>query len=228
MQTHVFAVWDFMSLLKRLQRDLTCVAIAWTPSPHREARRLINEIVLAEESDDDGQGGFASHFEQYLAAMEEVGADSGPVRRFVAAVADGETVAIALDRADAPAPARAFVRATMDFVLDGSLPEAAAAFTIGREDLIPDLFRGLVARVADAEPGRFDSFLRYLDRHIEMDGDEHGPMALNLLKSVCGASPADWAAARSAAQRALQARLDLWDGVVLAVATVPVGANTGV
>lgn len=214
MEHHVFAVWDFMALLKRLQRDLTSVTPFWTPTPHRAARRLVNEIVLAEESDDDGQGGFASHFEMYQDAMAQVGADAGPISRFVDELTQGQSVGAALAESRPPRPSEAFVRATMGVVMNGSLPAAAAAFTIGREDLIPDLFRGIVARVAEQEPGRFEPFLRYLDRHIEMDGDEHGPMALNLLRSVCGGSPENWAEATAAATQALQARLDLWDGVV--------------
>ena len=222
MEHHVFAVWDFMTLLKALQRHLTCVTVPWTPTPHREARRLINEIVLAEESDEDGAGSYASHFESYLDAMRLAGADIGPITRFVAQIGQGESVAAALQLAEVPTPARAFVATTWDFVQTDSLPAMAAAFTVGREDLIPDLFRGLVEMVSATDPTQYRSYLRYLDRHVELDGDEHGPMALNLLKSICGHDPVRWDQARTAATRALDARWDLWEGVLQEITKLPV------
>ena len=215
MEHHVFAVWDFMTLLKALQRELTCVTLPWIPTPNREARRLINEIVLAEESDEDGTGSYASHFESYLDAMNLAGADVGPMTRFLHQISQGTSVTAALDHSDVPDPARAFVATTWSFVESGSLPTLAAAFTLGREDLIPDLFRGLVERVSASDPIAYRSYLRYLDRHVELDGDEHGPMALNLLKSICGTDPEKWRAAQSAATTALQARWDLWEGVLM-------------
>ncbi len=214
MEHHVFAVWDFMTLLKALQRHLTCVTVPWTPTANREARRLINEIVLAEESDEDGAGSYASHFESYLDAMKLAGADVGPITRFVDQIAQGRPVADALEDAEVPKPARAFVATTWSFVESDSMPAIVAAFTVGREDLIPDLFRGLVERITASDPIGYRLYLRYLDRHVQLDGDEHGPMALNLLKSICGVDPSRWKDATFAATLALDARLALWEEVL--------------
>ncbi len=222
MEHHVFAVWDFMTLLKSLQRSLSCVEVPWVPTFDPESRRLVNEIVLAEESDDDGRGGFASHFELYLEAMRQARADLAPIERFVDAIRVGETVEAALDSSGAPPSAREFVRTTWGFVESGSIAAVASAFTLGREELIPDLFRGLVASLDAREPGRLGLFRHYLDRHVELDGDEHGPMASRMLSSVCGVDPVRWRDARFAAMTALEARLALWDGVL---AEIEAGAS---
>ncbi len=214
MEHHVFAVWDFMTLLKSLQKSLTCTTTPWVPTPDRESRRLINEIVLAEESDEDGSGGFASHFELYLEAMRQAGADAGPIGRFVGSIRAGVPIEAALESSGGPIAALEFVRATWGFVESESVAAVASAFTLGREELIPDLFRGIVARLADREPEKLGVFRRYLDRHVELDGDEHGPMALRMLGSVCGGDRTRWRDAHFAATVALEARLALWDGVL--------------
>lgn len=214
MEHHVFAVWDFMTLLKSLQRSLSCVEVRWFPTVDREARRLVNEIVLAEESDEDGEGGFASHFELYLDAMTQARADVAPIGRFVEAVREGEPIESALECSEAPRSARAFVQTTWGFVESGSIAAVASAFTLGREELIPDLFRKVVASLDAREPGLWSKFRHYLDRHVELDGEEHGPMASRMLSSVCGSDPVRWRDARFAAMTALDARLALWDGVL--------------
>ncbi|MFD1468807.1 DUF3050 domain-containing protein [Hymenobacter caeli] len=222
MAHHVFAVWDFMSLLKTLQRDLTCVTLPWVPTPNPATRRLINEIVLEEESDVDPQGRPTSHFELYLRAMRECGADTAPVERLLAALAEGQPVAAALEAAGAPASVRQFVQNTFDTIGTGQPHAVAAAFTYGREDLIPDMFRQLVGRLQAQFPGQLDTFIYYLDRHIQLDEEVHTPLAQQMVRELCGADASRWQVALQAAQRSLEARQALWDGVTRALALVAV------
>jgi hypothetical protein len=213
MQAHVFAVWDFMSLLKTLQRGLTCIDVPWVPTGNAEARRLINEIVLGEESD-LYRGRALSHFELYLEAMQACGADTQPILHVLQILQQGVSVKDAL--AGAPATARSFVEQTFALAQSGQ-PQfhiVAAAFTFGREDLIPDMFRGFVRSLDRALAGRLELFTWYLERHIEVDGEEHGPMALRMVSSLCGEDEERWREAKEAAESALQARLGLWDGIL--------------
>ena len=217
MEAHVFAVWDFMSLLKSLQRRLSCVDVPWTPPADPAACRLVNEIVLGEESDEDGRGGYASHFDLYLGAMRRCGADAGPISRFVAEIREGRGVREALEAPGLPDAVRPFVARTFDLIEGGDLAAIASAFTFGREDLLPDVFRRIVAELDAASQGGLEEFRHYLDRHIELDGDEHGPMAGRLVESLCGADPGRWQAAEEAAEQALRARVALWDGIAAAL-----------
>ncbi len=226
METHVFAVWDFMSLLKTLQRGLTSVEVPWTPSPLRESRRLINEIVFGEESD-LYQGQPVSHFELYRTAMLECGADTAPIDRLLAAIAQGQSWREALAASGAPAPAARFVEATFSILEAGKLHSTAAAFTFGREDLIPEMFRGFLRDQDELLGGQLSTLRWYMERHIEVDGDEHGPLALRMVSELCGEDAQKWQEATEAAVEALQARIALWDGVVAALLSTRVPAYAG-
>lgn len=213
MENHVFAVWDFMSLVKSLQSRLTSVAVPWLASADPLSRRLINEIVLDEESDADGQGGYLSHFELYLQAMAQCGANTSRIMTFVEMIRQGETVPNALSRAGAPPPARAFVETTWNILESDSPHGIAAAFTIGREEIVPEMFQTVIGNIRKRSPERMARFSYYLERHINIDKERHAPMAARMLERLCGNDPRRWQEATETAQRALRARITLWDGV---------------
>ncbi len=217
MEHHVFAVWDFMSLLKALQRELTCVRVPWLPVGNPAVRALVNEIVLGEESDTDPDGRPASHYELYLEAMQEAGAQTGIVENFVAQLPRGTDVPTALALSGAPTSVQHFVAETFRFIEAGDVHETAAAFTYGREDLIPGIFGEIVGGLEASVPGRLGKFRYYLDRHIELDGGEHGELGRQMVASLCGDDPVKWEQAATAAARALQSRVQLWDAIHAAI-----------
>jgi hypothetical protein len=217
MEHHVCAVWDFMSLLKALQGALCCVAPPWTPPLDARACRMLNEIVLAEESDDDGHGGYASHFELYRQAMQTCGASTAGIDALVAQIRGGTPWSAALEQSTLPSPARRFVAATFALVESGDVCALAASFTFGREDLLPDVFQRIVDELNDEAGGALEPFRYYLERHIGLDGDEHGPLARRLVADLCGADADRWQSATDAAVNSLVARRALWDGIAAAI-----------
>ena len=212
METHVFAVWDFMSLLKALQRGLTYIKVPWLPSEFALSRRLINEIVLGEESDIYGSE-TVSHFELYLRAMRECGASTVAIEALLADLRNGSPWKRALAVSGAPDAAQRFVQATFEIIEGNKLHAMAAAFTFGREDLIPDMFRGFIRDQNERLHGKLEMMRWYMERHIEVDGEEHGPMALRMIAELCGDDIAKWDEASEAAEFSLRARLDLWNGI---------------
>jgi hypothetical protein len=214
MENHVFAVWDFMTLLKALQRRLTCIDEIWLPADDSQACRLINEIVLCEESDEDGKGGFASHFELYRRAMKDVGAETRWIDQFLAELRDGKSVLQTLEDLPLAGCTRSFVYRTISMVTQGQTCELAAMFAFGREQLLPEVFERVLSETQAKDRQPLNSFLDYLQRHIEVDGDSHGPMAEEVLTRLCGDDRLKWQLAEEAAVRSLQSRLELWDGVM--------------
>lgn len=213
MQHHVFAVWDFLSLLKSLQRKLTSIDIPWYPSSNRIGCRLINEITLGEESDDDGQGGFASHFEMYLSAMDQCGADTSKIGAVITSLQVGATRETAFAAASVPASVQEFVETTFSIIENCEVCAVAAAFTFGREDSLPDVFEEVVSAVNAGSAVCLDRFEYYLKRHIELDGDQHRGMAQQLVQELCGHDASRWEAAQITAVQSLNARLHLWDAI---------------
>jgi hypothetical protein len=204
MRYHVFAVWDFMSLLKSLQRQITCVTLPWTPSTYpAEMVRLINQIVVGEESDLDQYGNPVSHFELYLRAMEEIGAPTDEIKNFL------KTMDLSL----IPEGARQFVTHNLQVAQYGHVVEVAASFFYGREKLIPDMFETIVSTLKK-ENIKAPTFLYYLERHIEVDSGEHGPLALKCLDYLTGENENLKMLAYKSGGEALEMRQKLWDDVL--------------
>jgi hypothetical protein len=213
MKHHVFAVWDFFSLLKRLQREVSCVEVPWLPRGLASHARFITEIVLAEECDEGIRGGYASHFELYLLAMDEVGADRAPIDGFVTRIHHGLDPIDALDCEDIPPTVREFVARTLTIACEGEAHEVAAAFYHGRENLLPDVLGAVQTGLGDSA-SRAPTFQHYLERHITLDHDKHGPLALQLLDLLCADDPTRTARAEEVGVEAIESRALLWDGVL--------------
>ena len=217
MQHHVYSVWDFMSLIKYLQNEVAPARWPWTPSGDASVQRFINELVLEEETDISlpGHDGHTSHYMLYLAAMREVGADADTPARFVQKVAE-QGIAAALAAGLAPLPSAAFTRTTFDFLASGKSHTVAAALALGREHVIPSMFRAFLARMTVTE-AQAPSFHYYLNRHVHLDEDFHAPLSLRLLGALCGDDAVKWREAEAAAEAAVKARLQFWDGVLAAL-----------
>ncbi len=195
MSHHVYAVWDFMSLIKHLQRAVAPTTTPWMPQADPAVVYFINQLVLEEESDSiETAAGveYGSHFALYLKAMAEIGADAQAPRRFLDRVRqDGLDAALYAD--STPLPARYFSETTFCFI-------------------IPDMFRRLLA-AAGVDPAQAPTFHHYLNRHVHLDEDFHGPLSMRLLDALCGDDPKRLEEAATAAEEAICARIRFWDGV---------------
>ena len=214
LESHVYAVWDFMSLLKALQEKLTCTTTPWFATQNPETRYLINEIVLAEESDLTLDGKRLSHFEMYVEAMQSCGAQTSELDAFLQNVVDTKNVFIAIKQSDLHPKIKAFLEFTFRIIEEGKAHKIAAAFTFGREDLIPNMFTEILRNFQNNFPETdLSKLIYYFERHIELDADEHGPMAMQMITELCQDDEHKWKDVEEISILALEKRIGLWDAI---------------
>lgn len=214
LENHVFAVWDFMSLLKALQEKLTCITTPWLPSENPETRYLINEIVLAEETDLTLDGKRLSHFEMYLDAMENSGANNTPILAFLENVKQTKNIFVSIKKSNLHPNIKAFLDFTFRTIEEGKPHKIAAAFTFGREDLIPSMFTEILRNFQSNFPEtNLDKLIYYFERHIELDTDDHGPKALQMVTELCENNTKKWKEVEEISIEALEKRIMLWNAI---------------
>lgn len=214
LENHVYAVWDFMSLLKALQSKLTCTTTPWFATPNPETRYLINVIVVAEESDLTIDGRRQSHYEMYIEAMEASNANTAGIKQFLADVDSLKNIFVAIKTSHLHPNIKAFLDFTFRVIEEGKSHEIAAAFTFGREDLIPSMFTEILKNFqANFPETDLSKLIYYFERHIELDADEHGPMAMKMITELCGTDAQKWSDVEEVSKLALEKRIGLWDAI---------------
>lgn len=214
LENHIYAVWDFMSLLKALQNKLTCTTTPWLPVGSPETRYLINEIVVAEETDLAMDGTRQSHFEMYLDAMQQCGAETNSIAAFLENVKTTQNIFVSIKQSDLHPNVKAFLDFTFRVIEEGKPHKIAAAFTFGREDLIPSMFTEILRNFQTNFPEtNLSKLIYYFERHIELDADEHGPMAMQMITELCGESEQKWKEVQEVSALALEKRIGLWNAI---------------
>ena len=214
LENHIYAVWDFMSLLKALQNNLTCTTTPWLPIGNPQVRYLINEIVVAEETDLAFDGTRQSHFEMYLDAMQQCGANTKEINAFLENVKTTQNIFVSIKQSDLHPNVKAFLDFTFRIIEEGKAHKIAAAFTFGREDLIPSMFTEILKNFQTNFPETdLSKLIYYFERHIELDADEHGPMAMQMISELCGTNEVKWKELEEVSIEALEKRIGLWNAI---------------
>lgn len=210
MEHHVYCVWDFMSLVKGLQNSIAPSSWPWMPTEHTRngCARLLNDIILTEESD-TFQGRYISHFDLYLEAMEEVGADTRLIKNFIRNIPE---MGLLEAMNGTPTPSKKFMESTFEFIGSGKPHVMASAFAFGRETVIPGMYMNMVKKIGITESDA-PKFHAWLNRHIEVDEEDHGPSSLKLVEILCDNDLVKFKEAQAAGHKSIDDKIAFWNSV---------------
>ena len=169
---------------------------------------------MAEETDLALDGSRQSHFEMYLDAMQQCGANTIPVVNFLENVKTTQNIFVSIKQSDLHPNVKAFLDFTFRVIEEGKSHKIAAAFTFGREDLIPSMFTEILKNFQTNFPETdLSKLIYYFERHIELDADEHGPMAMQMVTELCSDSEQKWKEVEEVSVLALEKRIGLWNAI---------------
>lgn len=217
MRNHVYAVWDFMSLVKSVQSHVAPCSIPWIPHADSSVVQAINEIVLSEESDRDMHGkGSSSHFNLYLDSMRELNISVYDILIFIENVRNlGLYKTI---QATCPSPALDFVSQTFKIIDSNDPLTISCWFAYGREKIIPGMFTTVLSELG-VPCTQAPTFYYYLERHTELDGGAHSHFAQKLVDHFCDGDPIKISLAQQACKSAIKTRIHFWDQVLQLIDT---------
>lgn len=211
MEQHVFAVWDFMCLLKELFRKIVSTSAPWFPSKDALSANLISSILVEEEGDlaEDGLS-YMSHYEMYLKAMNDIGANTTHINRLLSLLKENHSIQDAIALIPIRTGTKNFVLTTFDF-FQLEVHEIAATFVFGREGITASMFLPILKQIEttldSSDKTNFSTLIYYLKRHIELDAGEHYHKASKMLDNLIGNDVQKLQKAEIAATQALMARI---------------------
>lgn len=201
---HVYAVWDFIVLLKSLQDKLAPIQPLWLPPSNYLGCHLVNSMVTEEESDALPDGRYLSHFDLYIEAMQQSGADISAVLQFLADIRKYLPFEQILKQDYIPAAAKQFIHDTFS-LLHKPVHITAASFAYAREAITSGMFTPILQQLQHTPQAC--RFAEYFQRHIDLDGGKHSDQAKLLVGSLCGSDPQKWQEATDTAIFSLNSRL---------------------
>jgi hypothetical protein len=87
------------------------------------------------------------------------------------------------------------------------------------------MFRAVLSKLRNDPSPRLERFTYYIDRHIEVDGDQHGPLARQMVTQLCQNNRVFHQEAVDTALRSLRSRMVLWDGVLEEIRALKAGLD---
>jgi hypothetical protein len=218
-EIHVFAVWDFMCLLKELQRKLTRSSLFWLPPENHLGCHLVNTLIAEEESDQLGDNYYTSHFELYLSAMQQCGASTEAISTFISDIRQNLRLDTLLAQPYIPYAAKRFVADTFT-VITREAHAVAASFAFARENITGGMFSAILRHIVPTEKKYLiDQFIHYFQRHIDLDDGKHSEQSKILVTHLCGSDDKKWEEAKDTALFSLKSRLQLLDGIYAYITT---------